>query len=169
MLFRSKLAAEYPETPQGKRAAGVLVFRKLKDNPLALAFTSTTGEAVDAAKHRGKVVLVYFWTTGDESSKANMELLVKVDKALGDRGLVVLGVCMSTEQAAMESECKASGASWPEYFDGKRWDNEMATKLGIREFPTTILADRSGKVREVGLLAEPLVDAVRKLLDETGK
>ena len=39
----------------------------------------------------------------------------------------------------------------------------------MRGYPFTILADRTGKVRELGLLGPKLTDAIQKLAAESAK
>ena len=35
---------------------------------------------------------------------------------------------------------------WPQYFDGKGWKNEIASKWGIRSVPAMWLVDKEGKL-----------------------
>jgi hypothetical protein len=35
---------------------------------------------------------------------------------------------------------------WPQFFDGKRFENELAVKYGIDAIPTAYLLDRDGKI-----------------------
>ena len=164
-----RLVAEYPETPQGKRAAGILAFPKLKGQAFEMAFTSTTGEKVDAKDFRGRVLLVFFWSPGDVTSTGNLALIGSADKMLHAKGLTVLGVCLESRPEMMDAAIRKAEISWPHHNDGKKWDNEFVVAFGIRTLPTSILVDRSGKIREVGLLGTELIEATRRLLDEPEK
>jgi tetratricopeptide (TPR) repeat protein len=164
-----KLAKDYPECDHGKRAAGVLAARKLKGSVLELAFTSTAGEAVDVKTFKGRVVLVYFWASTDRSSISNLAAIASVEKYLHDRGLTVLGVSLDTDRAALDDCLKKYGVLWPTHNDGKKWNNELVLRFGVTAMPMTILVDRTGKVREMGLLGNNLIEAIKTLIDEKGK
>lgn len=161
-----KLAKDYPDDPQGRRAAGILAFPKLKGRELEIAFVTAAGQKVDAKALRGRVVLVLFWSTTDESSTSNIALLASVDNILQPKGLSVIGVCLDSRPEAMAPTLKKADVSWPQYCDGKRWNSEFVVAFGVRSIPMTILADRSGKIREVGLLGNNLLEAIRRLIDE---
>jgi alkyl hydroperoxide reductase subunit AhpC len=66
----------------------------------------------------------------------------------------------------MNKFIKSTNMSWPQYFDGKEWDNAIVRKYGIISIPMTLLVDKTGKVREVGLRDHELQAAIQKLLDE---
>jgi hypothetical protein len=36
--------------------------------------------------------------------------------------------------------------TWPQFFDGKGWENEMAKRFKIQTVPTMWLLDREGKL-----------------------
>jgi hypothetical protein len=35
---------------------------------------------------------------------------------------------------------------WPQYFDGKGWDNEISSEFGVRSIPAMWLVDKEGKL-----------------------
>ena len=46
----------------------------------------------------------------------------------------------------MKRVTKERGMTWPQYFDGKFWDNDWGVYFGIQEIPTMWLIDKDGKV-----------------------
>ncbi len=170
MKMYEMLAKEYPDSQQGKAAAGILASRKLKGSALDMTFKSASGEDVDTKTMKGKVVLAVFWMPGQAMSKDVLQRASATLKASGGK-LAVVGVCLGSDKGQMEEDAKAAGATWPEFFDekNKRFKNEQALKLGVRECPFAILADKTGKVRETGLVGQNLSDAIEKLLAEAGK
>lgn len=161
-----ELIEKYKDDPFAKRAAGILTFRKLKDSVMELNFTSTGGKHINLKDYRGNVVLVDFWASWSPPCRASMPVLVKTEKLLRDRGFRVIGISLDEDKEAMNDYINQMDMPWPQYFDGKKWDNDLARKYGISSVPTTILLDRSGKVREIGLHGRELQEAIRKLLDE---
>ncbi|HQZ29911.1 MAG TPA: TlpA family protein disulfide reductase, partial [Verrucomicrobiales bacterium] len=53
---------------------------------------------------------------------------------------------------------------WPQYFDGKGWENEIAQKYGIRSIPATFLVGKGGKIIGANLRGPELEAAVKKAL-----
>jgi len=161
-----KLVKEYPDDPAGIRAAGILAFKRLPGSMLDLHFTSTDGKPIDLKDYRGKVVLVDFWATGSLPCRASVPGLVEMEKKLRDKGFRILGISLDSDKDTMEKYIKSMNMSWPQHFDGKEWNNEIARKCGITSIPMTLLIDKTGKVREVGLRDRELQAAAEKLLGE---
>jgi thioredoxin-like negative regulator of GroEL len=55
---------------------------------------------------------------------------------------------------------------WPQFFDGKGWNNELAKKYGIRSIPAMWLVDQEGNLIDTNARSN-LEDKVEKLLDNT--
>jgi peroxiredoxin len=55
---------------------------------------------------------------------------------------------------------------WPQFFDGKGWQNELADKYKVRAIPATFLVDKKGKIRYRSLRGPELETAVEKLVAE---
>ena len=161
-----KLVKTYPDDPAGVRAAGILAFKKLPGSLLDLHFTSTDGKTIDLKDYRGKVVLVDFWASWCPPCRASLPALVETEKSLRAKGFQVLGISLDGDKDAMNKFIKDTHMSWPQYFDGKEWDNAIVRKYGIISIPVTLLVDKAGKVREVGLRDHELQAAIQKLLDE---
>jgi len=56
--------------------------------------------------------------------------------------------------------------AWPQYFDGKYWQNEVATLYGIKSIPATYLIDKKGNIRYKSIRGRQLEVAVEELLAE---
>jgi hypothetical protein len=55
--------------------------------------------------------------------------------------------------------------TWPQYFDGKMWQNKFGQEYGINSIPAMWLVDKKGKLRDMN--ARPgLAEKVEKLLAE---
>ncbi|HEU4366093.1 MAG TPA: TlpA family protein disulfide reductase, partial [Candidatus Krumholzibacteria bacterium] len=67
----------------------------------------------------------------------------------------------------LDAYVQQQGIEWPQYFDGKWWNNDVATMYGIKSIPATLLVDRSGKIRYKSLRGRQLEAAVEKLVAET--
>ncbi len=142
--YYSSLVEKYPETEAGKKAAGALRRLDLVGKPIELAGKGLGGEAVDASKYRGKTLVVLFWTGAAEAGRRDLPDLLKVQQKAKD--LEILGVCLDSDRSAVETFLKANALPWPEIYEAKGMDGELANQFGIISLPTIFLVDPQGKV-----------------------
>ncbi len=141
-------------------------FTELKKTPLELKFTADDGREVDATKLRGKVVLLDFWASWCGPCMSDAPHVAATYSKLRERGFEIVGVNLDSDKAAMETAAKGAGMTWPQHFDGKAWESELAQRFGIRSIPATWLFDKQGKLREIGLRGEELEARIENLLRE---
>ena len=121
-----------------KRMAG------LKTKPLELKFTAVDGSEVGLAKMRGKVVLVDFWATWCGPCVGEVPHVVEAYKKLHDKGFEIVGISLDQNKEKLLAFTKEKGMTWPQYFDGKGWQNEISSKFGINSIPAMWLIDKKG-------------------------
>lgn len=119
---------------------------ELQTKPLELKFTAVDGSEVDLAKLRGKVVLVDFWATWCGPCVAELPNVLKAYEALHKKGFEIVGISLDQDKAALESFVQERGMKWPQYFDGKGWQNEIASRYGIQSIPAMWLVNKKGMV-----------------------
>ncbi|HUW57588.1 MAG TPA: redoxin domain-containing protein [Planctomycetota bacterium] len=163
-----RLTKTYEEHPYALRAAGILRFKKLKGTVMDLEFIASDGKEIKLSDYRGKVVVIAFWASWHEPCRSSAPVLVKIEKTMHDRGVRVIGISLDKDKDAMEKFAREIHMTWPQYFDGKKWENKIARHWGIRVIPARLLVDKSGKVCEVNPDDVQLQAAIRKLLDEPG-
>ncbi|QIF00874.1 TlpA disulfide reductase family protein [Roseimicrobium sp. ORNL1] len=116
----------------------------LKDKPLDLKFTAVDGREVDLSKMRGKVVLVDFWAVWCGPCVAEIPNVLKTYEKLHPKGFEIVGISLDQDKSKLEAFVKEKGMSWPQYFDGKGWQNEISSKFGINSIPAMWLVDKKG-------------------------
>ena len=117
-----------------------------QSKPLDLKYTAVDGTKVDLANMRGKVVLVDFWATWCPPCRGEVPNVVAAYKKYHDQGFEVVGVSLDQDKDALLAFTKENGMVWPQYFDGKGWDNEISKGFGIDSIPAMWLVGKDGKV-----------------------
>lgn len=113
---------------------------------LDLAFTALDGTAINLADYRGKVVLVDFWATWCVPCLKAMPALKSAYAEFRDRGFEIIGISLDDDKDKLTSYLEKEGITWPQFFDGKGWENEFATQFGIEAIPATFLIGPDGTV-----------------------
>ncbi len=168
----AKAEKHLKEHPQGEM--NKMVEMKLKDvkasaevrgKPLDLKFTAVDGREVDVSKLQGKVVLIDFWATWCGPCVAELPNVLKAYKELHPKGFEIVGISLDSDKAKLEAFVKKEGMEWPQYYDGKGWQNEISTKYGIHSIPAMWLVNKKGMVVSTNARGD-LAETVAKLLAE---
>lgn len=160
---------DYPAEKMNKVVEGKIKSIKaaadLKTKPLELKFTAVDGREVDVSKLQGKVVLIDFWATWCGPCVAELPNVLKAYKELHPKGFEIVGISLDSEKAELEAFVKEKGMEWPQYFDGKGWQNEISSKYGINSIPAMWLLNKKGMVVSTNARGG-LEELVTKLLAE---
>jgi len=138
---------------------------KLKTEPLDLKFTALDGAEIDLAKMRGKVVLIDFWATWCGPCVQEVPNVVAAYEELHPKGFEIVGISLDKDKAKLEDFIKEKGMAWPQFFDGKGWQNEISSRFGIQSIPAMWLVDKKGMLVETNA-REDLEGKIEKLLAE---
>ena len=119
----------------------------------AFSLKDLKGADVTMTQQRGKVILINFWATWCGPCKAEMPILMKLQKVHGPAGLVVLGVSMDEEGASVitpwlqKTKFVVDGAQTPMNFPILLGTPQVSTAYGeIEALPATFIIDRQGKI-----------------------
>lgn len=148
-----------------KKLTGIRTMKELQTKPLELKFKAIDGRDVDIEQLRGKVVMIDFWATWCPPCVAKIPDLVKTYAKLQPRGFEIIGISLDPDQPAMEAFLKEKGVTWPQYFDGKGWGNEISSRYGIGALPAVWLVNKKGMVVNTEALYD-LEANIEKLLAE---
>ncbi|WP_068770854.1 TlpA family protein disulfide reductase [Termitidicoccus mucosus] len=142
-------------------------FEKIQ-KPLDIAYTAIDGREVDLKKLRGKVVLIDFWATWCGPCIAELPEMKKVHAAYHDKGFEIVGISLDSERDKQKllKFIEKESMPWPQYFDGKGWQNKFAVEYAITGIPAMFLLDQEGKVVSTNARGGKLETEVRRLLGE---
>ncbi len=145
------------------RLAQLEALANLKKEPMELKFRAADGRQVDLEKLRGKIVLVDFWATWCGPCVAGMPEVIELYNKYHDHGLEIVAISFDEDKSALADFVKEHQMAWPQYFDGKAWDNDYGQKYGIQSIPTMWLVGKDGQVIDFHA-RDGLADKLSKLL-----
>ncbi|HLN23131.1 MAG TPA: TlpA disulfide reductase family protein [Patescibacteria group bacterium] len=109
----------------------------------AVSFADAWGHRVSLDSFKGKVVVLDFWASWCQPCREEFPALDRLQGQLGARGVVVLAV--SVDRRGLPAVDKFYSDLRVAHLDKFLDDTqEMATSMGIRGLPTTLVIDRQG-------------------------
>jgi len=144
------------------------MFTLLKPAP-PIKFRSLQGNPVILERLKGKVVLLDFWATWCGPCVSEMPAVIELYRQYQGENFEIIGISLDKKLNDLNAFIEKNNMTWPQYFDGKGWDNRYAKILGIKSIPTTVLIDKNGIVRFFDLRGKNLISAVEDLLKEPRK
>ena len=128
--------------------------------------TDVAGQPLSIASHKGKVVLIDFWATWCGPCRIELPNVIATYQKYHAQGFDIIGVSLDEDKAQLLSFIKNENMTWPQFFDGKRWENQLAVKYGIQAIPAAFLLDGSGKIIGKDLRGDGLKQAVAAALSK---
>jgi peroxiredoxin len=96
---------------------------------------------------------------------AELPNVIKAYQELHPKGFEIVGISLDQDKEKLMTFVKEKGMEWPQYFDGKGWQNEISTKYGISSIPAMWLVNKKGMVVSTNARGG-LEETVAKLLEE---
>ena len=124
------------------------------------------GKPLSIARFKGKVVLLDFWATWCGPCRNELPNVLKTYEKHHADGFEISGISLDRDQdrEKLDGFIKEKKMTWPQFFDGKYWQNKLATKYGVNSIPATYLLDGEGTIIGKDLRGEDLEQAVAKAL-----
>lgn len=168
---------DFPETEVAKRADKLLAsiesqaeITKIRSQlSIGSGFPNfeekaSDGQPLSIAAFKGKIVLVDFWATWCGPCIAELPNVLKAFEKYHSKGLEIVGISLDEDKEKFAAFLKQHSMLWPQYFDGKGWQNKLAAKYGVNSIPATYLLDKEGKIIAKDLRGEALLTELEKLL-----
>jgi thiol-disulfide isomerase/thioredoxin len=136
----------------------------------AVSGPTLTGGRVEPADYAGKVVVVNFWNQDCPPCRQEMPLLQREARRLQGKGVMFIGVLYvggnwPNDPQAARTFLGRLGIDYPNVIDES---SLIARGFGIAGIPSTVVADRSGRLRlrVLGRLKPGQLDTLISMLDE---
>jgi len=107
---------------------------------------SNADKNIKLSELRGQVVMINFWATWCAPCRQEMPLLNRIYEQYRKTGFVLLGVNIDDKPETAKALAQQLGISFPVLFDT---DKQVSQGYNVDAMPSTILIDRSGKVRYI--------------------
>ena len=137
------------------------------NEPIPFNVKDITGKTLTLADYEGKVILLDFWATWCQPCKVEMPNVLRIHEKFNKKGFEIIGISLDSDRAALDRYIKEKNMTWPQYFDGRGWQNGVAEIYKVRSIPATYLIDKQGKIRYRSLRGAELERAVEMLLAES--
>ena len=134
--------------------------------PFTLA--SRSGGDVSLAHYKGQVVMINFWASWCGPCRQEMPLLESIYRRYGKMGFTLLGVNVEPDSQAANEWLKLTPVSFPILYDK---DSKVSKLYDVAGMPSTVIIDRSGKLRMLHRGYKPgdeneYLDSIRTLIRE---
>jgi thiol-disulfide isomerase/thioredoxin len=163
-MGRLEELAKSPDSQLAAAASVQLAKAHIVGTLLNLQFTAADGSSVDLSAMRGKVVLIDFWASWCPDCIREMPAVRSVYQKYKDKGFDVIGISLDKDQQAMSNYLAKKLIPWPQYFDGRGWGNDFATRFGVRAIPELWLINQRGEVVATDISADQLETKLVQLI-----
>jgi len=139
---------------------------KAGDKAPAFSVTTLNGKTITAKNFGGKLLILNFWATWCTPCVQEVPSLDNLERQLGPKGLVVLGVSVDKDAKAYQDFLARFHVSYLTALDPGQ---KINTEYGTLQFPESYLIDTSGHVvekivGEANWSSEQMVQHVQSLL-----
>jgi peroxiredoxin len=162
------MAAQQLEREVSPRLAGLDLIGQI---PSALQGKTLSGDTVDLARYKGKVVLLDFWATWCRPCVAAVPTVKEVYHKYHDRGLEIVGISLDVEERPLKEFVQQQGLAWPQVWDNQsqpgtrnQFGGPNSRRYNLTSIPATFLLDRDGQIIRVNVPAAGLDEAVSRAL-----
>jgi len=129
---------------------------------------SSASTDVSLADLKGQVVLINFWASWCGPCRQEMPVLEQLYKKYKAAGFTLIGVNVEPKSGDAEGFLKSTPVSFPILFDT---DSKVSKLYEVSGMPSTVILDRSGKVRYIHHGYKPgeeseYLDQIRTLVRE---
>jgi thiol-disulfide isomerase/thioredoxin len=111
------------------------------------------------------VVLIDFWATWCGPCMREVPNVATAYQKYYDKGFEIIGISLDQSKDTMLKTTSQKGMTWPQYFDGKGWNNAISSGFHIKSVPTMWLVNKKGVLAIPNARAD-LEGQIAKLLAE---
>lgn len=163
--LKAYLAAD-PAASNAEEVRAIIASPRLANEQFAPRFAvkATSGDELSLDKLKGKVVLLDFWASWCVPCRVEMPEVKKIWQKYKSDQFIIIGVNLDENDKAFNAYVKREEITWPQYYDGRGWNNTLSLLYQVRSIPHTVLIDQRGIVQAVGLRGNHLSSKIGEML-----
>ncbi len=124
------------------------------------------GDPVQWEQYRGKVTLLFFWSTQNLLSMQELAIISEAYNRFASRGFAALGVNVDGDPTGLRDFTSIQKTPWENIcIDAKNDDEPLAVQTGLGPVPYNMLLDRDGVVRKIHVPGPDLLKLIEEMLD----
>lgn len=147
-----------------KMVADAAVGKKLPK----LKMTTKTDKTIDLSEHKKPFTLLAFWAVWMDGQWDFMPKIREYSRDYSDQ-MEVVAISLDNQIYRWEEAIRGDSLTVNNVCDGKAWDSEPVKKLGVKDLPSYVLADKSGTIVARGNSIEDMESDVKKLVKKNDK
>ncbi len=179
-IVADSLSAKYPDVPLVKsfvndaRASerryynllGISSAMKDADTQMPdLSIPSVKGDMINLSSLRGKVVLLYFWSSASRDSRLQNPSLHSIYKKYRNKGFEVYAISLDNNREAWEKAVWMDELEWINVCELTYPNSRASVLYNISKLPTTYLLNKNGEILARDLYGKELEKWLDNLLN----
>jgi thiol-disulfide isomerase/thioredoxin len=160
------ITANFPDTPQARKAAGAVRRLQSVGKPLALAGPTIDGKQAAVESFKGVPVLVHYWSTDCEPCKVDLAKIRELQAQYGPKKFAVVGIALDGDKAKLTKFLQAKPLPWPQLYEPGGLDSRLAEEFGVLALPTMVLVGADGAVIDRNVSINDLERRLDELIGE---
>jgi thiol-disulfide isomerase/thioredoxin len=151
-----------PDGRDANYAKKLIANPKRAGDPLAPLFRVTTldGRQIALDQLTGKIVVMDFWATWCPPCREAVPEFKELTKKYPPSKLVLISFSADNDQQAWRDFVSKHGMEWPQYWDR---DGRIRAEFGVHAFPTYLVIDQDGFIRDRIVGLNPHLSVVGRL------
>jgi len=119
---------------------------ELGDSAPAVSSLAVDGKPVEIRSSEGKILLVHFWGSWDDTSVGS---LIRLRRLLSEHAdeVEMIGVCLDWEEGQLKKLIEELSITWPQVFESEAGlDNSVAKVFGVKREPSVWIIGSDGRI-----------------------
>ncbi|MBR5149285.1 MAG: AhpC/TSA family protein [Bacteroidaceae bacterium] len=128
--------------------------------------TDASGKNVSTADYKDTYLLVTFWASWDEESRARQRELIALKEKYAKHNFDILSISLDTERAAWMKAIEEDSLTWRQANDFDGWNTSLVQRMQVVQLPSNMLLNPQRRVQAINLYGDDLDEKIGELTEE---
>ena len=125
-----------------------------------------SGKNVSTADYKDTYLLVTFWASWDEESRARQRELIALKEKYAKHNFDILSISLDTERAAWMKAIEEDSLTWRQANDFDGWNTGLVQRMQVVQLPSNMLLNPQRRVQAINLYGDDLDEKIGELTEE---